>query len=283
MKVNMIYIFVVKVSSDKRTASQNVSVTVADPGSPRLYISNSFTRFNADSKLQIFGYLNASYSVTATWSVYNSSGDQVALRPLTPNPNHFTSYDAQNNITFPLSIAPGLLAGGSVYTFRLTAVPTAGGAQSFTQISLTANSPPTGGYILNIPNNGKSLTTLFVISSPGWTSDVSNLPLRYSFAYRLSSRSKYLTIAELGSSASTNTTLPAGLASENNYLILQGLAVDVYAASSATTGTVLVDSDSTVNIQSFLIKNLPGAFARNDFNLVYQIINNVSLYIVFCS
>lgn len=274
------YLFVVVVSSlDGRSASKTVSVAPIASGSAELSITSAFTRFNVGSKLSIIGSLSASYPVTAVWSVYNTLGANVTFTALTAVKNSFSLADARSNIIFPLSIAAGVLAGGSAYSFRLTAYPTSDSSiQSFTQIILIANSPPTGGYVASKPVTGSALVTPFVISSPGWTTDAANFPLSLSFAYRLSAASSYLTLAALSLRAFTTSTLPAGLDSQSNLLTLQGQAVDIYSASAVATASVHVIFNSTTDVSNVLSSGLSNAFSFGDVNLALQTVNNVSSF-----
>ena len=278
MLLGTTYLFVVVVSSlDGRSAIQTVSVAPVFSGSTQLSLTTTFTKFNAGSKLAISGFLSADYPVTADWSVYNSLGVLMPITTLTPVTSSFSAADATSVIEFPLSIAAGVLTGGSVYSFRLSAHRTGDSVtQSFTQIVLTANSPPTGGYVSPEPTIGNALVTQFVISSPGWTSDASNYPLSFAFAYRLSVTSNYLTLAASSLRAFTTCTLPAGLVSQGNVLTLQGRAADIYGAFGAATGSVEVQFSATTNISHVLTTGLSSAFSSGNVNLAIQTVNNVS-------
>ena len=277
--IDSIFIFTVTVSSlDGRSARRTVSVTPLSSGTVKLSITSSSTKFNAGSSLAIIGSVSATYPVTAVWSVLDSLGNNVSVTALTPTTSYFSQSDTSSQITFPFSLPAGVLIGGRVYSFRLTAHATGGSAeQSFTQVTLTANPPPTGGYVSSSPQSGSALVTQFVISSPGWTADAANFPLSFSFAYRLSAASPYLTLAAPSLRAFTTSTLPAGLISQSNLLTLQGHAADIYGAFGAATGTVAVQLNTSTNVSHVMRSGLLNAFSSGNVNLAIQTVNNVSL------
>jgi hypothetical protein len=50
-------------------------------------------------------------------------------------------------------------------------------------LTFVTNEPPLPGRALIAPASGSALTTLFALSAPDWTDDMSDYPLVYSFAY----------------------------------------------------------------------------------------------------
>ena len=279
MKLDNKYLFVVVVSSpDGRSSSQTVLVTPTESsGGAQLTITSPSTHFNVGSRLTITGTLYATESVTAVWSVYNSLGVNISFPALTSLAKSFTSSDMLHQVLFPLRIDAGVFTGGSVYSFGLTSFPTSDTSmESFTQIVLNANSPPTGGYVSSVPTIGSALVTLFVISSLCWTADSSNFPLSFSFAYKLSATSSYLTLAATSLRAYTTSTLPAGLSSQSNALVLQGKAVDIYDASSVASASVQVLVSPRTNLSIILSSGLSRAFSSGNINLAIQTVNNVS-------
>lgn len=262
---------------DGRSSSQSVLVTGVFSGSAQLSITSTFVRFNPGAKLVLNSYLSATYEVTSSWSVSTSLGVPVPFTALTDKSKSFSSQDALNQIAFPLSIDAGMFTGGVAYSFRLTVSPTANSKiATYTEVVLTANSPPTGGYIYSTPASGTALVTSFQIASPGWTADVSVFPLSFSFAYRRSLSTLYLTLAAPSLRAFTTSTLPAGSTSDG-LIIVQGSAADIFLSSSSATGTVAVSTSASTNITSVLTSGLSAAFASGNLNLAFQTVNNVSI------
>ena len=277
MSLNTTYAFRVVVSSpDGRSASQTVLVTPVFAGSAQLSITSSFARFNVGSKLVVNGYLSADYALEAVWSVFTSTGAVTSYTALTSTVKLFSAADVAATISFPLSIDADAFTGGSSYIFRLAANPVGNpNLATFTEISLTANSPPTGGYVTPTPVFGSALVTKFLIAAPGWTADAANFPLSYSFAYTVSAEIPYLSIAASSLRAFTISTLPAGNSNERNLITLEGRAIDIFLAFGVATATVEVTLSTTTNISNVLNVGLASAFASGDVNLAFQTVNNV--------
>ena len=277
MSLNTTYAFEVVVSSpDGRSATKTVLVTPVFAGSAQLSISSSFTRFNAGSKLVVIGYLSANYELAAAWSVLTSSGAITSYKALTSTVKSFAAADVSATISFPLSIDAGAFTGGSSYIFRLTAHPVGNPKLStFAEIILTANSPPTGGYVLSTPVFGSALVTKFLIAAPSWTADAANFPLSYSFSYTVSSEVPYLSLAASSLRAFTISTLPAGHSNERNLITLEGRAIDIFLAFGVATATVEVTLSAATNVSDVLKVGLASAFASGDVNLAFQTVNNV--------
>ena len=278
MSVTVIYAYTVVVTSlDLRSATKTVVVTPILSGSAQLSITSSFTRFNPASKLVLSGYIDANFSVISAWSVATALGVAVPITSLTTQVKTFSAIDAATNVNFPLSVGGGIFSGGTAYTFRLTATAVADSSKiAYTELILTANSPPTSGYISSTPTSGNALVTQFLISSPGWTTDAANFPLSYGFTYRLSSASAYLTVAASSLRAFTTTTLPAGLITQNSNLTLQTIVTDLFLSFSTATTPVHVTFSATTNVSHILTSTLSTAFAIGDVNLALQTVNNVS-------
>ena len=55
----------------------------------------------------------------------------------------------------------------------------------------------TSGTCVATPTSGNALTTIFLLTSPGWTTDASNFPLSYAYAFQVSPGSSLLSISAL--------------------------------------------------------------------------------------
>ena len=278
MTLKVTYAFTVLVSSsDGRSASQTVQVTPSFSGSAHVSITSVSTRFNPSSKLVLNSNLSATYAVTSTWSVSTAHGASFPFASLTAQTKSFAVGDV-GHVNFPLSVDGGTFSGGNVYTFRLTAYRARYTSNSaFTEIILTANAAPTGGYISSSPHSGSALMTQFLLSSPGWTADAASFPLSYTFSYTLSPASPYLTVAAMSLRTFTTTTLPAGLSSQGSNVTVQAKATDIYLSLSTATTSVRVTLSATIDISAILTSSLKSASDNGDINLTIQTVNNVSL------
>ena len=275
MKQNTTYVFLLLVSSrDGRSSSQTVSVTSLLSGGPELSVSSHSKVFNAGAKLVIEGHISAPFAVTSAWTAYTVLGIPVPFKSLTQSTKTFS---ASTDSLFPLSIAGGEFVSGRSYIFRLSGHPVGvSSTATFSEIVMTANSPPTSGYLTSTPTFGDALLTKFLLSTAGWTADVDSFPLSYSFSFRLSAASKYLSLAASSLRAYTVSTLPAGLSVFNGLITIQGEVSDVLLMSGTATTTVKVAANPAANTSHILIESLSSAFSTFDVNLAVQTVNNVS-------
>jgi REJ domain len=287
MTLQIAYAFVVVVSSlDGRSDSKRVLVTPVYTGSVQVYVNTTFTRFNLGSKLIVRGHLFAPFPVTSEWSVSTPLGVLVPYKALTSKLTNFTFASTESYIDFPLAFKAGTFTGGNSYSFRLTAYPVGSPKlATFSEITLQANKLPTGGYLVAVPTTGFALVTKFLISTPGWTSDVENLPLRFSFSYTVSKdlSKNYLTLTSPSLKAYTTSTLPPGLSTLENVVTLQSRATDYLLSSATATTEVSVTLEPATDLLQTLDSSLTAAFEVGNINQAYQAVNNVSfVYFVRC-
>ena len=277
------YAFLVIVTSlDGRSDSKTVLVTAASAGTPVPTIATTFTTFNPKSKLVVNGHISSATAVTAEWSVFTPLGVPVPFIAQTHALRQFPATDALSNILFPISLDGDTLFGGRAYVFRLTSYTTSDpGTKSYTEIVLTANSAPTGGYVSSVPLEGDALVTNFLISSPGWTTAVANFPLSFAFSFTLSARSPYLTLAASSLRAFTTSMLPAGLSTEDSMVTLHVEAVDIFSSYGEANTTARVSVITSTNISNILTSQLQSAFSSGNVNLAFQTVNNVSYFFDF--
>lgn len=268
--------FLVVSTRDGRSASKSVTVTPLASQSIQVSITSLSLRFNPLATLIIDGHILAPYAVSAGWTVLTPLGVSVPYTASTEKQRTFTASTAASQVTYPLSIQGGSFTAGNTYTFRLSASPrSSSDVGTSSEIQLTANSPPSGGYITVDPSLGYALLTTFLISNPGWSTDADNYPLMYSFAFRTSDSSSYLTLSSFGLRAFTRSILPAGLSVQSNQITVQGRAADIYNSTAAATTTVAVTQGASTNITQILATALGSAFSVGNYDSVYQAVNNV--------
>ena len=272
MSLNTTYAFtVVVLSKDNRSGSRTVFASQT-PGTAHVSITSAFTRFNPWAKLVLNSSISVDYAANLTWSVFTASGAPVKTVPLTNISILYTGSTEFSAISFPFSVVGEKFSAGTAYTFQLTAFPTGDTAKTtFSQITLTANSAPTSGYIVSSPTNGSALVTQFTVSSPGWTTDVTSYPLSYAFSCRVLGASTNLTIAVSSLRPHTATMLPAGT------VTLQTQVTDIYLTLAVAKTNVLVTPAPALNVSHILHTSLVTAYAVGDINLAIQTVNNVSI------
>ena len=239
---------VVVLTPDGRSDSKVVAVTPTEDSDVRVSINSTIIWFNPDSKLILYGYLTSKKALTSTWSISTPLGVSVPFTALTSLKKDFSSADTQSKVPFPLSIVGDVLSGSKSFIFKLAAYPIGfPSAVTYSQISLIMNIPPSGGYVESYPATGDALITPFTITSPGWTSDAANLPLTYSFFYKVAKQSSDLALSSPSLRAFTVTTLPAGLSVVNNTLAIKSTARDIYSSLSSFYASVAV-IDTTMGV-----------------------------------
>ena len=278
MTLQTTYAFTVVVSSlDGRSDTKTVLITPVYTGGVELSVNASFTRFNPGSKLVVSGRLYAPFAVTSEWSVLSPLGVSLPFEALTSSQTNFSFASTESLIAFPVAFSAGTFTPGNTYSFRLTAYPVGSPRQgTYSEITLKANSLPTGGYLVASPKSGIALVTQFTIAAPGWTAEAENLPLKYSFFYTVTELSRYLTIASSSLKAYTTTTLPPGLSALQHVITLQSRATDYLLSSASATGNVSVTLDPSVDLSKTLNSSLTAALAVGNINQIFQAVNNVS-------
>ena len=272
MSLNSAYTFtVVVLSDDERSGSWTITV-LASNGAAQVLITSSSTRFNPSAKLVLGSSISAKYAANFTWSVYTFLGEPVDIISLTPKLVLFPGSNELNAISFPFSVIGGIFSPGKAYTFQLLVYSTNNQHDStISDITLTANSAPTNGYIVSSPAYGSALVTQFTVSSPGWTADADSFPLSYAFSFRMLGTSTNLTLAASSVRPYTTTMLPAGA------IVLQTQVTDIYFTSATATTNVVVTSARAANVSHVLESTLVTAFAAGNINLAIQTVNNVSM------
>lgn len=187
LQLNTVYKFLVTVrSKDGRSASQTVSITGLLAGSPVVLSYNTALKFSLTRPLVIPGSLTSNVSTIATWTAISYGYPASLDRAYTQTTRTFTASQLKNTISYPLAVLPFSFIGGRTYTFRLTASSVLYPTQtSVTEVTMTANSPPVGGYLLVTPVTGYALDTLYSMVTSGWSDDAADYPFSYNFAYEL--------------------------------------------------------------------------------------------------
>ena len=181
------YSFVVEVTSaDGRYASQTVLITPSQSSVPILFSNNTRAKFNEDSTLVIPGTIITNFSAIGSWTAFYDGVPINIDRNNTQIVREFTVKNTLSSISYPLAVAPYTFVAGRKYTFRMSAYPLDDITSiGYFDVVLTVNSPPIGGYASISPLKGYALMTDFTIVSTGWTDDISDYPLSYSFSYQL--------------------------------------------------------------------------------------------------
>ena len=300
--------------SDPAAASVHATaVTVSEQQTSCLIKTTSNgVRSNTDQQLVLpgevfFGDSSSSSSshqglVKAVWSVIDGGVSEnwssSALTRATLTPLEKTMMPTQLSATtrqqsFPLALSPWAfgktVAQGKIFTFRLTAQPllttspSSPSSSVFTEVVVSVNCPPTGGFMMVSPDRGGlALSTLFTLASVGWTDDVDDMPLRYSFQYQLSPLLPLLDIAGPSTTATISSMLPAGLNTNNGSslaaLMVVGRVADAFNAMVNASVEVMVEEPTAIGptTNTFLVTGLQAGLAASNADQILSTVNLVA-------
>jgi hypothetical protein len=111
----------------------------------------------------------------------------------------------------PLVVAPNAFVAGTWITFRVYVASVADVVNispSYSEITVLANSPPTGGYLLVNSTSGDALFTDFQLMSNSWIDDPSDYSLTYEFKFKSAASQPALNL-QSRSPQNTVTTNPS--------------------------------------------------------------------------
>lgn len=273
MNVSNSYSFTVQATSlNNRYATTSLSV---QPTLTGVYItlSVSKSKFNTEEVISLSGSISANYAVTTEWTVYFSD-QPLTLSQLTPAITTFTAAEASSGINVPVAFAANSFTQGRTYSLRLTAYPTSDrSSSSYSECSITINSPPSGGSIVVSPPSGVALSTSFLFSARLWITSPDNYPLEYQFSYQSSSSSPMLAISSKSFLTYSKTVLSASSSGSVTAIVN---VYDSYSASASSTTTVSVTNDPSTNLTALLASSLSSSLNAGDTDKALQAVNAVS-------
>lgn len=171
---------------------------------------------------------------TYTWNFYKQTGFESNGNPI------WRIKDIKSLLLSKLS-SPGFvvkanqLEGGTTYRCTVT-VNTPGFSSSYSEYTITTNSPPEGGQCSISPLSGEALVTSFSLSCTGWSD--TEAPLKYQFRFRKADGA--FAVLYHGAESAATCQLPAGPKSRDNYMNIEALVSDSFGASNITTIQVKV-------------------------------------------
>ena len=262
---------------------------------PSIEISSTFRKFNGDEILQIFATIDSDSEAqdqNVTWSLMDDIGVSIDLESILLT-SQVRSVQRNTTVSFPLSAKPFSFSAGKTYTFRLEAKSQEEGV-SFSQISLTANGPPTSGEVEIVPSIGYSFDTRFFLTAQYWMEDASDYPILYSFRYTLQEISSnvtglsFMNIGFTSERAFRTTQLPSGLSTRQHTVHISVSISDFYGSSTeelmnATVydTTILASADISRRLAfSDLSSNINSAMSSGDVDAVSIEVNNIIVTLV---
>lgn len=195
---------------------------------------------NLEGKIYSTNSLIAEWTLVGDTIDFDMSAQSVALAPTR---RFLDASQVTNGLLFNYGAKNGYFRGGYTYTMRLSLSQlSTPNIVSYSQITFTLNSPPAGGTMTISPSGGVPFSTVFQLQALYWTDVASELPLKYEYKYRRSSRESLLHIQSFSASPVASTTLPAGLSFENYEVIVYVNVADVLGSTATLSKKVAVSA-----------------------------------------
>ena len=281
-------------SGSEVLGTDSVTVQVADPSNndlPFVTMSSSFSKFNANSILQVMGIVTPANSRTVhcEWVVYDDGGEEVAVVSTTPNSRSISN--PVSSVSYAFSSPPFTFVTGKTYSFQLSAKVSADGATSFASLTATANGPPTAGELRISPELGYSFLTNFLFEAFYWIEDHADYPITYVFRYSLrsfvnsNSTATFLSLGLASQRSYVESFLPPGFTSTNRTLLCSLLVSDIFGATAEERMIITVDNSTSKSSATSLNQSLSEAVRLGDTDALGQGVNNAAtdLTVAECS
>jgi len=139
-------------------------------------------------------------------------------------------------------------------------------SSAIAKMIILVNAPPMAGSLTILPSRGQAIHTIYSLLASNWAD--SDFPLSYEFwirgSYTRGSVSNYLQIQGREGNAALDAKLPAGIAGDNDALVVAVNVYDAFSATSFLEGSVSVSPGNSSDID-MLYKSLPRAYlTRSD-------------------
>lgn len=174
-----LYVFtVIAAAADGRSSFYEVTVR-SSAGSTSTSITDLVaTKINPSKKLVLTGSVQAGYAIDAYWEAMVDGMSQT-FSASTPLRSTFTSAQVATSLAYPLSVPAHTFVAGSVVVFRLRLTANFAGNNtmftSYSAVSITMNTAPTGGSMSANPATGDALSQVFTRTVTSKVPAVANL------------------------------------------------------------------------------------------------------------
>ena len=276
-----------------RSSSAVVVLQVASVPPIRANINVQYFEFNPSDKLKLNASIAGNESVFARWTVTGPTNIDLdsEMVSLTSTYRNFSSSELNMSIPYPLVVNSNVFAAGCSYTFTLSVYLFGSYKEeiivSYKQITLTANGPPTSGYIAVTPANGSALHTQFLLAAVQWTDAITDYPLTFQHLYKVSESASVMSLGTLSEKSYVNAILPAGVYTEAYVVTCFVNVSDAHGSStwSSATVTVLPHSGAQASAAVTVQQTLAVAFDSGDIDTAILTVNTIAstLNYVNCS
>lgn len=231
----------VSVTDRTRIAQASVTVFVQMPSLPlvSLIASTSLaSKVNPSSTVSLQGSVSMIGPSYCFWTSSDSTID-LSQDALTPYVALFNVSRPSSSL-FSMLLSPNVLLPRHQYSFILSCgagLMLSVGDVSSGQISFVTNGPPLPGKFGVSPDSGSALSDLFQFSASQWVDE--DLPITYSFGF-FSTSGDFQSLQSQSQLSFVLSTLPAGLAANENRLTCGVRLFDVLGSNSSSESDVVV-------------------------------------------
>ena len=243
-----VYSFTVFVTSvDGYSANKTVLVSVTALEIPSVTVGTLLGKVNPDFKLTINSTISGSSPMSASWSCADCPFPlSVTTQSITSGTSLFPPYSrhfARGTLLFPLVLAKNLMPPGRTFTFKISVryvSNSVAAALAEASVSVTVNSAPFGGLFSVTPSRGEAVNTKFLLSTSGWTDDLSDYPLLYVISYYSFDNSAAQTLKSSSEVTYVVSVLGQGLSTLGYNVTATVSATDKYGAATTSSRVVKV-------------------------------------------
>eukprot|EP01035_Chromulina_nebulosa_P019441 gene19441-25321_t len=250
--------------------------------------------YNPTDNIVLTGEITATgNNASAYWFSSTLNDSNVQLSSIVSTPIYTSSLPSSSNgVTsiVQISITSNYLTPGSSYIFQLSSAyvntPT---YEASAQITITINSPPSGGSFVVDPTNGTALSTYYKCVTYLWSDAVSDYPLTYVIVYFSNPADPKTrnTIKSVNEITYAVSTLGQGLVLNDFNVSVVTIVYDTYNCSSNLTNYIQVypTMANKSELYNYLADSLTTAFLVSDGDSVASTLNGIlkSTNLVDCS
>jgi len=289
-----VYRFSVLASYNGQSSLADTVLYVKKNAIPVVAFGSIKSIYNPTDNIVLTGEITAtSNNASAYWFSSTLNDSNVQLSSIVSTPTYYSSLPSSSSgVTsiVQISITSNYLTPGSSYVFHLTsAYVNTPAFEASAQVTITINSPPSGGSFIVDPTNGTALSTSYKCVTYLWSDDVSDYPLTYVMVYFSNPEDPKTrnTIKSVNEITYAVSTLGQGLVLNDYNVSVVTIVYDTYNCSSNITNYIQVYPTvaNKSELYNYLSDSLTTAFLVSDSDSVSSTLNGVlkSTNLVDCS
>lgn len=277
------YLFTVFVKNAVGSSSSaTTEMTVLSKSIPSLLMRTAASKYNSDTKIILSASITNTENSYIKW--FSTNFDDVDLIPLLVTPIDMTITTVGVTV-YQLAIAANSLTPGLTYTFQIGASYDADLNQtsklslfeSISEISISINEAPKDGSMVVSPAIGEASTTVFLLSTQGWSDDDDTI-FKYVISYYVISPETEIVVKNKDFPLFVESKLGQGLEISGYAVTCSVIAYDSLDSASTPSTTIITVKPNTNSTQLALAakKDLENALIDNNPEVVSQVTGAVT-------